>query len=196
MALDNINRKHNGCYGESGELCFVFCNIILRFSPLVNSFFKFFRVFVKNFSGAFEKAHKGRAGMTYFTTTSMSIEKSNKNNGSFRLKFLLHTLLHKFFCRFSSQLNIYKKSFLRYNISAVGEYSGRFPCLHIPVPFYVNAKLMTSPTGTFEVCIFLHQSAPLFFLYQKNAFEASNGFECVLFLWFRARQSSQFSQLW
>ena len=45
----------------------------------------------------------------------MSIEKSNKKSCFCMGQILLYMLFHENFCRFSSQLNIYKMAFLRYN---------------------------------------------------------------------------------
>ena len=47
---------------------------------------------------------------------ALSIGKRYKKRCQFRCNFLTHMLFHKNICRFSSQLNIYKSTFLLYNI--------------------------------------------------------------------------------
>ena len=60
-------------------------------------------------------------------TTKMSIEKSTKKADSNSRHFLRLMLFDKFFCRFSSLLDIYKSTFLRYNITRRWAIARRVP---------------------------------------------------------------------
>ena len=60
-------------------------------------------------------------------TTKMSIEKSTKKEDYNCPHFLRLMLFDKFFCRFSSLLDIYKSTFLRYNITRRWAIARRVP---------------------------------------------------------------------
>ena len=102
--LTSINPHHNRCAGESGVLFFVlpvyyttpnsFCQVL--FSKKQKNIFRIFHFLVRH---------------------TLSIGKSYKNANQNVVHFLTCMLFHKFFCQFSSQLNIYKSTTLRYNIT-------------------------------------------------------------------------------
>ena len=100
----NINRHHNRCDGESGELCFVLPQYYtLSFSFCQYFFENFFHFF------CFSKNDE--------PTTFLSIGKSTKKSLLNIPQILLCMLFHKNFCRFSSQLDIYKSKVLLYNVT-------------------------------------------------------------------------------
>ena len=99
----SINPHHNRCAGESGALCFVlpayYTTTFLVCQHLFCIFSKYFR-----FVFQFLVRHK------------MSMENSHKKDYQNSRKILSRMLFHKFFCRFSSQLNIYKSGVFWYNV--------------------------------------------------------------------------------
>ena len=98
-----INPRHNRCAGESGALCFVFHAYIIHHRiALVKTFFAFFSTFFKS-------------RFPVFSTTKMSMEKTHKKHRQKACFFLLCIIFHENFCRFSSQLNIYKTASMVYN---------------------------------------------------------------------------------
>ena len=99
----NINPHHNRCVGESGALCFVLPDYYTTPNPICQEFFQNFLFFFLFF-------------IWFSVRHALSIGKRHKKGYHFRCNFLTHMLFHKNFCRFSSQLNIYKSTFLLYNI--------------------------------------------------------------------------------
>ena len=73
----------------------------------------------------------------------MSIGKRYKKDLPKRSKILLGMLFHKNFCRFSSQLNIYKSALMRYNISAVGN--------RRQVPFVAHCRVRSAKCQAYDI---------------------------------------------
>ena len=91
---------------ESSALFFTrtLYHIPIRLSSPFSNFFKLFQTFFKT-------------AFPYFGTTKMSMENYHKKDNQNIAKILLCRLCDENFCRFSSQLNIYKRAVLVYNIT-------------------------------------------------------------------------------
>jgi len=114
MNKEDINPRHNRCVGESGELCFVLPEYYTTQKSICQDLFE------KKFN-FLKKLFRLRC------TTKMSIEKSTKKEDYNCPHFLRLMLFDKFFCRFSSLLDIYKSTFLRYNITRRWAIARRVP---------------------------------------------------------------------
>ena len=143
-----INQHHNRCAGESGVLCFVFHAYIIHHQiALVKTFFAIFSTFFK-------------MCFPVSGTTKMSMEKYHKKIRQIVWFFLLCIIFHENFCRFSSQLNIYKTASMVYNDTC-------WWATACQVPLFCTPHSVFAKCQAYDISA-LKQSRCAFFIFQSR----------------------------